>query len=121
LALLLIAAAAAVAMLSARASLAAQRPTIDVLHLVGATDVQIARLFQRRTARDTVLGATVGALVTLVIVALIGWQMQGVGAGLASGGSPLMLLWLLVVPPLVVGIAMLTARMAVLRALRQMP
>jgi len=122
LAALLIAAAAAVAMVSARAALAAQRPTIDVLHLVGATDVQIARLFQRRTARDTIIGATVGGLVALAIAALVSWQMQAIVSGLASGGSgALMLLWLLLVPPLVVGTAVLTARFAVLRALGRMP
>lgn len=121
IALLLIAAAAAVAMLAARASLAAQRPTIDVLHLVGATDVQIARLFQRRTARDTIIGASVGALVALLLSAAIVWQLQGVGSALAGGGSWASLLWLLVVPPLIVGIAVLTARLAVLRALGRMP
>ena len=121
IALLLVGAAAAVAMLSARASLAAQRPTIAVLHLVGATDVQIARLFQRRTARDTILGAAVGALVALAVAALVGWQMQGVVSGLTSGSTtPWHLLWLLVVPPLIVATAMLTARFAVLRALRAM-
>lgn len=122
IALLLVVAAAAIAMVSARAALAAQRPTIDVLHLVGATDVQIARLFQRRTARDVLGGVALGGLVALLLVGLVGWQMQGVVSGLATEpASPLILLWLLLVPPLVLGVAMVTARYGVLRALRQMP
>lgn len=122
IALLLIAAAAAVAMLSARAALAAQRPTIDVLHLVGATDVQIARLFQRRTSRDTILGAAVGAIIALALTALIGWQLQGIASGLSTGSAvPWHFAWLLLVPPVIVAVAVFTARRAVLRALRNMP
>lgn len=122
IALLLVVAAAAIAMLSARAALAAQRPTIDVLHLVGATDVQIARLFQRRTARDVLGGVLLGGLVAMLLVGLVGWQMEGVVSGLATQpANPLMLLWLLLVPPLVLGVATATARYGVLRALRQMP
>lgn len=122
IALLLVVAAAAVAMVSARAALAAQRPTIDVLHLVGATDVQIARLFQRRTARDVFAGVALGGVVAFAIVLLVAWQMQGVVSGLVSEpANPLLLLWLLLVPPLVLGVALVTARIAVLRALRRMP
>lgn len=122
IAVLLVVAAAAVAMVSARAALSAQRPTIDVLHMVGATDVQIARLFQRRTARDVVAGAALGGVVALAIVLLIAWQMQGVASGLAGEPvSPLQYLWLLVVPPLVLIVAVVTARFGVLRALRRMP
>jgi cell division transport system permease protein len=122
IAVLLVVAAAAVAMVSARAALSAQRPTIDVLHMVGATDVQIARLFQRRTARDVVAGAALGGVVALAIVLLIAWQMQGVASGLAGEPvSPLQYLWLLLVPPLVLVVAVVTARFGVLRALRRMP
>ena len=120
-ALLLIAAAAAVAVLAARASLAAQRPTIDVLHLVGATDVQIARLFQRHTAHDSLWGALLGGLVAMGIVALIWFQGRGINSGLAAETGGFKYLALLLVPPLVVGVAMLTARLAVLRTLRHMP
>jgi cell division transport system permease protein len=122
IAFLLVIAAAAVAMVSARAALAAQRPTIEVLHMVGATDVQIARLFQRRTARDVSAGAALGGVVALAIILLIAWQMQGVAAGLAGEtAGPLQFLWLLLVPPLVLVVAVVTARLGVLRALRLMP
>lgn len=122
IALLLVLAAAAVAMVSARAALAAQRPTIDVLHMVGATDVQIARLFQRRTARDVLAGVALGGVFALAIVLGVAWQMQGVVSGLVGDApAPLHFLWLLLVPPLVLAVAVVTARIAVLRALRRMP
>jgi hypothetical protein len=61
-------------------------------------------------------------VVALAIIVLIAWQMQDVVSGLAGDPSgPLQFLWLLLVPPLVLGVAVLTARIAVLRALRRMP
>ena len=36
------------------------RDTIEVIHMLGATDIQIARLFQRRIALDALLGGLVG-------------------------------------------------------------
>lgn len=121
MAALLVAAAAAVAVLAARASLAAQRPTIDVLHLVGATDVQIARLFQRHTARDTLLGVTMGGVVALAIVGLIAWRAQAISSGLAMVEYGMRYALLLLVPPVILAVAVLTARLSVLRALRHMP
>ena len=123
LALLLVVAAAAVAMLAARAALAAQRGTIDILHLVGATDLQVARLLQRHTARDAMLGAGAGGVVAALVIAIVGWRLRGIGAGLASGadGGIAPFITLVLVPPLVVLVAVTTARIAVLRALRAMP
>jgi len=43
--LLMIGATAATVVLAARASLDTHRSTIEVLHLMGSTDVQVARLF----------------------------------------------------------------------------
>ena len=123
LAVLLLLASGAVAVLTVRATLAAQRGTIDILHLVGATDTQIARLFQRQVARDMAVGVALGALVALVIAVVIGWQLSGIAAGLLTGGRQGWLgsLWLLLVAPLFVLLTVLTTRWTVLRALRAMP
>jgi cell division transport system permease protein len=123
LAVLLLVASGAVAVLTVRGALAAQRGTIDILHLVGATDVQIARLFQRQVARDMAVGVALGALAALVVAVLIGWQLQGISAGLlaGSGASWLSSLWLLLVAPLFVALTVLTTRWTVLRALKAMP
>ncbi len=128
LAIALVAAAATVAVIAARAGLAAQRPTIAVLHLVGATDLQIARMFQRHTARGLTRGALAGGLAALVIVGVLGSQMRGLAGGLTIDGAAdggfrglLPYISLLAVPPMVVVVAMVTARRAVLQALRHMP
>jgi cell division transport system permease protein len=121
LALLLILSAAAIATLAARAALSAQRATIDVLHLVGATDVQIARLFQAHIARDTMIGAGVGAVLALAVLALLAWQVIGIQSGIAGPGNPFLYLWTLLVPMLVIAAAITAARWSVLRALRAMP
>ncbi len=121
MAVLLVAAAAAVAVLAARAALMSQRPLIDILHLVGATDIQIARLFQRQTARDSFVGAVVGAICAGVIGGIAAWQMQTISAGLVATPRLGLYLWTLLVPAIVVGIAILAARRAVLAALRAMP
>ncbi|MEQ1689562.1 MAG: FtsX-like permease family protein [Sphingopyxis sp.] len=120
-ALLLMVIAAAVAVLSARAALSSQRATIDILHLVGATDVQVARLFQRQIARDTMVGAGIGGIAGLLLVALIGWQLQLVAATLASGSHRASYAFILLLPPLIVAIAVFFARLSALRALRAMP
>ena len=56
------AATAAVVVLAARAGLDMHRETIEVLHMLGSTDVQVARLFQRRIALDTLAGGAIGTL-----------------------------------------------------------
>ncbi len=115
-------ATAASVVLSARAALNTHRATIDVLHLLGSSDVQIARLFQRRIALDALFGGIVGLIVALLGIALIGNRMRAVGsdllgsAGLGWGG------WLIIalLPVAGVALAMLAARMTVLSALRRM-
>ena len=120
-ALLLIAIAAAVAVLAARSALTSQRATIDILHLVGATDAQIARLFARQITRDTMLGAGIGGVAGLLLVAIIGWQLQMVTATLAGGGGWIGYSAILLIPPFIVVIALFFARLSVTRALRAMP
>lgn len=122
IALALLLGAAAVAALAARAMLAQQRPTIDILHLVGATDRQVVRLFQRHMARDAFVGAAIGAAAAGAIGVVVAMQAAGLTAGLIEGGTgaPRYLL-LLLVPPAIVAAAVVAARIALLRALRAMP
>lgn len=115
----LIAAGAATAVLAARAIIAAQAGTIDILHLVGATDVQIARLVQRRIARATAIGAVIGGLAAIFVGLLAAQRLDAVAGGLSGPVSPWRWLWLLAVPPAVVVIATISARIAVLRALEE--
>ena len=110
--------AVGIAMLAARSALASQQATITILHLVGATDAQIARLFQAQVARDTGFGALAGGLAGLAATVLVLWQLTGLTSGLAtSGNNGVALAAALAVPPLVVIVAVAAARWSVLRAL----
>jgi cell division transport system permease protein len=119
LVLLMIGATAATVVLAARAALDTHRGTIEVLHLMGATDVQVARLFQRRIALDAMFGGTVGFLTSLIVLLLIGRRVGALGSELlGSAGLPLTnWLLLLLLPIAGVFLAMLVARATILRAL----
>jgi cell division transport system permease protein len=121
LVLLMAGATAAVVILAARAGLDTHGDTIAVLHMLGSTDVQVARLFQRRIGMDTLIGGMAGMLVALAVVALVGAQFDALGsdlfAGLRLGPGD----WgMLVCLPLAFALlATLAARLAVLVALRR--
>ena len=83
--LLMAAATAAVVILAARAGLETHRATIEVLHMLGSTDVQVARLFQRRIAIDTLFGGMIGTVVAIGVVALVGLQLAALGSDLLAG------------------------------------
>lgn len=121
IALALIAAAAAVAVVGVRAALTAQQQTIDILHLVGATDVQIARLFQRHSARAIVIGAVIGGVAAILIGLFVAWQFAAISSGIADSGQGWRFLLVLLVPPALIGLSMVAARMAVVRTLKAVP
>jgi cell division transport system permease protein len=120
LVVLLAAAAGAAVVLAARGALDTHRSTIDVMHGVGATDLQVAHLFQRRIAIGALIGSTAGAagagLVLLLLFAGASYagDLTG-GAGLTA----LDLLLLLLLPLALTVLATWVARTAVLAALRQ--
>lgn len=119
--LLMTLASAAVVIMTARAALATHFPTIEMLHLIGATDRQITRLFQRRIAIDTAYGIALGTAVAAAILLLIGWQWTGVASGLAATASLGAAGWalLLALPLLAIALAALTARQTLLAALKK--
>ncbi|AOF99757.1 ftsX-like permease family protein [Blastomonas sp. RAC04] len=108
-------------MLSARSSFAAHAETIDIMHLLGSTHAQIARLFQRRIALDAALGALIACLLAAPVLWLLGQAAARLDSGLVSAGSfgPLDWLLLATVPIAGIALAVLTARMTVLGALRK--
>lgn len=119
LVLLMIGATGATVVLAARASLDTHRSTIEVLHLMGATDVQVARLFQRRIALDALFGGAVGLISAAIVLLLIGDRVAALGSELlGSAGLPLTS-WIVLAALPVGGVllAMLVARTTILRAL----
>jgi cell division transport system permease protein len=122
LVLLMTGATAATVVLAARAALDTHRGTIEVLHLMGATDVQTARLFQRRIALDALFGGFIGLAAAALVLILIGNRVGALGSELlGSAGLPLMS-WLILIalPAAGVLLAMLVARLTILRALGRM-
>lgn len=119
---LLALAMAAAVLLSARSALGTHRQTIEIVHNLGGTDAQIARIFQRSMGMDAALGSLVGLVLGQVAVIVLGARFAGLGAGLLAGGVLGLLDWLVValVPVMAVVLAMLTARLSVLIALRKM-
>ena len=113
-------ATAAAVVLAARGTLDTHRSTIDVMHGIGATDDQVARLFQRKIALDALTGGTAGAVAAGVVLLLIAgggstWLADLTGGPLL-GARDVLLLALL--PLLGTILATIVARMAVLKALR---
>jgi cell division transport system permease protein len=121
LVLLMALATTAVVLLAARAGLDMHRDTIAVLHMLGSTDRQVARLFQRRIALDTFLGGALGTAVALGIVWLLGRQAGTLGSELLSGVALDRTDWsmLAAIPLIFALMAMISARAGVLRALGQ--
>lgn len=122
LVLLLAATSAAAVWLAARSALGSNRDTIEIVHLLGGNDRQIAGIFQRSIAMDAVIGGGVGLLLGLVAIVLLGRQFARLGSGMVAGGGlgPWDWLYLALVPLLAVVLAVLTARVTVLSALRRM-
>ncbi len=121
IALLALAMAAAV-LLAARTALGTNRDTIEIVHLLGGTDAQIARVFQRSIGIDAAGGGAVGLALGLVVVLFLGRRFSGLGAGMVDGGALAWVDWMLLglVPFAGVVLAMLTARLTVMRTLREM-
>ena len=109
----------AVVILTARAGLETHGDTIEVMHMLGSTDVQVARLFQRRIARDTGIGGTIGTVAALLVIAFLSMRLAGLGSALTSGVSIGAGGWvaLALLPLAFVVLATVSARVAVLSAL----
>lgn len=122
LVLLMVGATAATVVLAARAALDTHRGTIEVLHLMGATDVQVARLFQRRIALDALFGGIVGFIGAALALFLVGQRISALGSDLIGSASLPLFAWgaLALLPLLGVLLAMLVARATILRALGRM-
>lgn len=122
LVVLLALALAAAVLLAARSALGANRDTIEIVHLLGGTDTQVARVFQRSIGYDAAGGGAVGLVVALAVIIALGRRFAGLSAGLIDSGALIWSDWLLLalVPLLATLLAMVTARLTVLHALRKM-
>ena len=118
---LLALATAAAVIISARSALNTHGETIAVVHLLGGTDQQISRLFQRRIALDALLGGLIGLLGGAAIIWLISTQLTALGSGLVQSVGLDWWSWLIIaaIPILGMFLAMITARLTVVGALKK--
>jgi cell division transport system permease protein len=121
IALVALATAAAV-WLAARNAFASARDTVEIIHLLGATDRQISAVFLRTVLREAAFGAAIGAALGGGAVWLLGQQFAALDSGMASGGVLTPMDWLAIgaVPVAGVLLALLTARITIALALKDM-
>jgi len=118
--LMLTAAAAACAVIfAARSGLSVHKRVIDILHLIGAPDQYIARQFERRAFAQGLIGGIVGlgaAIATLLVMGRLFSGVELFDLGAVRFGA---LHWiaLAALAPATGLIALVTARMTVLRSL----
>ena len=121
--------AVAVIAVATRAGLTSRRDAIETVHGLGATDEFIARSFAQRATVLAGIGAAIGALAALPVLA----GLTGLAAPFANADAPdgiagalgavPVALWLSVIclPPLAAAIGWLTAHRTVRRWLRRLP
>ena len=103
-----------------RAAMAVQHETIELLHLLGATDADVARQFQRHVFRLSWPAALMGFLGAALTVGILGTLLRFfVDQPALSLGT--FAITLALVPLLSVTGAALTARLSVTRLLQRMP
>ncbi|MBC2667205.1 cell division protein [Novosphingobium flavum] len=119
---LLSGATGAAVLLAARTALGNNRETIEIVHLLGGTDAQIAAIFQRSIAFDAIGGGVVGFGAAFVVIALLGRSFAQLQAGIVTGSALGWMDWALLalVPAVAAVVATITARWTVMRALRRM-
>ena len=112
---------AAAVWLAARNALGGNRKTIEVVHLLGGSDDQIARIFQRSILLDAIIGGVLGLVAGVLAMSLLARQFAALQSGMVAGGSLTAMDWVLIalVPLFAVAIAVYTARMTVLSSLRK--
>ena len=119
---LLAAATIAAVLLASRNALGNHREAIEIVHMLGGTDRQIARVFQRSMAFDAAAGGLAGLLLGIVTIAVLSRQFAGLGSGMVGGAVLLWQDWIAIaaIPLAGVALAVITARLTVLAALRRM-
>lgn len=96
---------------------------LQLLHLMGASDIYIARQIMRHSFLLALQGAAIGTATAILVVLLCGWLAGDMAQSLLPDFSLKATHWaaLLACPPILAIMAMGTARVTALRELRRMP
>jgi len=115
-------ATAAAVWLAARSAFANHRETVEIIHLLGGTDGQVTRIFQRAVMRDAMFGAIIGLGLGLGAVWLLGQQFAALDSGMVGGAALTPMDWaaMAVIPIVGILLAMLTGRITISLALKDM-
>jgi cell division transport system permease protein len=104
-----------------RAGLATHKPTIEILHLMGAEDQMIAQEFQWKYLWHGLKGGLLGLAAAAATIGLLAWLASRMTQGLmGSVDLPWGAYLILALLPVLAGVmTMITARQTVLRALKE--
>lgn len=110
-----------VTVFATRSAMVNHRPTIELLRLIGAEDRYLARRFQRHGLKLALAGGLAGTVPGLIVTGFAVGAVRLDGAELLSGLAPPLAGWIAIaaIPLLVAFVAMLTARLTVLRLLEE--
>ena len=116
-------AAGATVVFATRSGLAVHRELIELMHLIGSRDSYIARQFQNHAMSLALRGGVLGIALAGVTLGALAVISRPIGDALVPGWSigAATIAALAALPLIAGGIATLTARFTVLRALRRMP
>jgi cell division transport system permease protein len=109
-------------LLASRNALGSHRDTIEIVHMLGGTDHQIARVFQNSMALDAAAGGVLGLVAGVIAIAVLGSQFSTLGSGMTAAAVLGWTDWLVIagIPVLGAALSVLTARLSVLAALRRL-
>jgi len=116
---LLVVAVALITIFATRTSLLIHRQIIDVLHLIGATPTYISRQFDAHSLKTGLIAGLVGTILSALSFVGLYYILQNCDVGIYLSSSLLQNLGILylIVPFLVAGLMMLTARSTVHKTL----
>ncbi len=119
--ILLLIATSFTVVLAVRSALNTHRETIEIMHMMGGTDLQAARLFQRRVALDALLGGTLGFGAAALVIFSVSSRFTQIEPGMMGQASMPIYGWIVLalIPIAIMGLAMLMARWTVLSALKK--
>lgn len=112
----------AVVVFGCRAGLATHAESIEIMHLMGAEDSIICRAFDLKYLRHGLVGGAIGTLAAWLVLWFVSDLAADIGGGIVSAALPANsgYVWFLLLPLATAGLTLITARITVQHALKEM-